>query len=51
MVHLGKPRSLNNLRDLVQKIDERYWERRGELTREPHSAPKTEAKTEAKQEK
>jgi hypothetical protein len=44
MVHFNKPRSLNNLRDLVQKIDQRYWERRGELTREPHSVPKTEAK-------
>jgi hypothetical protein len=44
MVHFDKPRSLNNLQDLVQKIDQRYWERCGELTREPHSAPKTEAK-------
>jgi hypothetical protein len=44
MVHFNKPRSLEDLRDLVQKIDQRYWERHGELTREPHSAPKTEAK-------
>jgi hypothetical protein len=26
MVHFVKPRSLDNLRDLVQKIDQRYWE-------------------------
>jgi hypothetical protein len=44
MVHFDKPRSLDDLRDLVQKIDQRYWEQCGELTREPHSAPKTEAK-------
>jgi hypothetical protein len=44
MVHFDKPRSLNNLQDLVQKIDQRYWEQRGELTHEPHSVPKTEAK-------
>jgi hypothetical protein len=44
MVHFDKTRSPNDLRDLVQDIDLRYWERHGELSREPHSAPKTEAK-------
>jgi hypothetical protein len=39
MVHFDKPQSLNNLRDLVQKIDQRYWERCGELTRRPRPRP------------
>jgi hypothetical protein len=27
MVHFDKPRTLDELRDLIQKIDQRYWER------------------------
>ncbi|KAF8521056.1 hypothetical protein JB92DRAFT_3111437 [Gautieria morchelliformis] len=45
MVHFDKPRTLDDLQDLIQKIDQRYWERHGELSRETHSAPKPEAKT------
>jgi hypothetical protein len=26
MVHFDKPQTLDSLRDLVQKIDQRYWE-------------------------
>jgi hypothetical protein len=44
LVHLDKPRTLNELRDLIQKIDQGYWERRGELARETRLAPVTEAK-------
>ena len=32
MVHFDKPRSLNRLRDLVQKINQRYWERKSEVS-------------------
>jgi hypothetical protein len=45
MVHFDKPRNLDELRDLIQKIDQRYWERRGEITREARAAPVTEAKS------
>jgi hypothetical protein len=31
MVHFDKPASLDALRDLVQKIDQRYWEHKSEL--------------------
>jgi hypothetical protein len=44
MVHFDKPRNLDRLRDLVQKIDQRYWERRGEVSRETHLNPKPEVK-------
>jgi hypothetical protein len=45
MVHLDKPWTLDELCDLIQKIDQRYWERQGEITRETRAAPATEAKS------
>jgi hypothetical protein len=39
------PRTLDELRDLIQKVDQRYWERRGKLTRETCTALATEAKS------
>jgi len=34
MVHHEKPNTLSGLRKLVKAIDARYWERRGEVSRE-----------------
>jgi hypothetical protein len=45
LVHFDKPRTLDELRDLIQKIDQRYWERRGEIACETCMAPATEAKS------
>jgi hypothetical protein len=45
MVHFDKPQTLDELCDLIQKIDQRYWERQGEITRETGAAPATEAKS------
>jgi hypothetical protein len=45
MVHFDKPRTLDELCDLIQKIDQRYWEHRGEIARETCVAPATEAKS------
>src|SRR5882724_108489 len=38
MVHHKKPNTLSSLRKLVQAIDARYWERRGEVSRETHAS-------------
>jgi hypothetical protein len=43
LAHFDKPRTLDELRDLIQKIDQHYWERRGEITCETCAAPATEA--------
>jgi hypothetical protein len=45
MVHFNKPRTLDEPRDLIQKIDQRYWEHRGEIIRETCAAPATKAKS------
>jgi hypothetical protein len=45
LVHFDKPRTLDELRDLIQKIDQGYWERRGEIAHETRVAPATEAKS------
>jgi hypothetical protein len=45
LVHFDKPRTLDELRDLIQKIDQHYWEQRGEIARETRAAPATEAKS------
>jgi hypothetical protein len=34
LVHFDKHRNLDTFRDLVQKIDQQYWEHRGELAHE-----------------
>jgi len=31
MVHFNKPCSLDRLQDLIQKINQHYWERKGKL--------------------
>jgi len=38
MVHHNKPNTLAGLRRLVQAIDARYWERKGELSRETRAS-------------
>jgi hypothetical protein len=45
MVHFDKPRTLDELHDLIQKINQCYWECRGKITRETRAAPATEAKS------
>ena len=44
MVHFDKPCSLDRLQDLIQKIDQRYWEQKGELSQEISLAPKQDPK-------
>ena len=44
MVHFNKPCSLNKLQDLVQKINQHYWEQKGELLQEILLTSKQEAK-------
>ena len=39
--HVGKPKTLNELRALTQEIDARYWERKEEVARQTRSAPST----------
>jgi hypothetical protein len=46
MVHFDKLASLDNLWDLVQKIDQHYWERKLELSRETPSVLKMDGKSE-----
>src|SRR5882672_2623548 len=38
MVHHNKPNTLAGLHKLVQAIDARYWERKGELSHETHTS-------------
>jgi hypothetical protein len=45
LVHFDKPRTLDELRDLIQKIDQRYWEHQGNLASETRVAPATKAKS------
>jgi hypothetical protein len=41
LVHFDKPRTLDELCDLIQKIDQRYWECLGKLARKTRSVPAT----------
>jgi hypothetical protein len=45
LVHFDKPQTLDELCNLIQKIDQHYWERRGDLTHETRLALATKAKT------
>ena len=44
MVHFDKPHLLGRLQDLIQKIDQHYWEWKAELLQEVLLAPKQEIK-------
>ena len=44
MTHFNCPSTLQELRDLVLRIDQRYWERKAELTCESGPAPQTNRK-------
>ena len=44
MIHHPKPDSLNLFRELVLHLNQRYWERRGEIAREPGTPAKSENK-------
>src|SRR5882724_5305252 len=48
MVHHEKPNTLIGLRKLVQAIDTRYWERKGELSRETRASGSSGSKSEHK---
>jgi len=48
MVHHEKPNTLIGLRKLVQAIDARYWERKGELSRETRASGSSGNKSEHK---
>ena len=45
LIHFDKPRNLDDLRDLVQKIDQRYWEHQSEVSRETLMNPKPDQKS------
>ena len=45
LIHFDKPWNLDDLRDLVQKIDQRYWERQSKVSREMPTAPKPDQKS------
>ena len=45
LIHFDKPRNLDDHRDLVQKIDQCYWERRSEVSRETPTIPKPDQKS------
>ena len=44
MTHFDRPSMLQELRDLVLRIDQRYWERKAELTHKSGPAPQTDGK-------
>ena len=44
MTHFNRPSTLQELRDLVLRINQRYWERKAELTRKNGPAPQTDGK-------
>ena len=44
MTHFNRPATLQELRDLVLRIDQRYWERKAKLTHEGGPAPQTDRK-------
>ena len=45
LIHFDKPWNLGDLQDLIQKIDQRYWERWSEVSRETPTVPKTDQKS------
>jgi hypothetical protein len=45
LVHFDKPQTLDELRDLIQKIDQRYWEFQGEIAHETRPVLVAEAKS------
>ena len=45
LIHFNKPRNLDNLWDLVQKIDQHYGECRSEVSREMPTTPKLKQKS------
>ena len=44
MTHFDRHSMLQELRDLVLRIDQRYWERKAELARESGPTPQTDGK-------
>ena len=44
MIHHPKPNSLESFRELVLHLDQQYWDRRGEIAREPSTPAKSENK-------
>ena len=44
MTHFDRPSTLQELRDLVLRINQRYWEHKAELARESGPAPQTDGK-------
>src|SRR5882724_6862099 len=48
MVHHDKPNTLSGLRKLVQAIDARYWEQRGEVSHETRTSESSGNKSEPK---
>ena len=44
MTHFDRPAMLQKLRDLVLRIDQRYWERKAKLACEGGPAPQTDGK-------
>ena len=44
MTHFDRPSMLQELRDLVLRIDQRYWERKAKLAHESGPAPQTDGK-------
>ena len=45
LIHFNKPWNLDNLWDLIQKIDQRYWECQSEVSRETLMVPKADQKS------
>ena len=45
MIHHPKPNSLESFRQLVLRLDQRYWEHRGEIACEPGTPAKSENPT------
>ena len=44
MTHFDHPSTLQELRDLVLRIDQRYWERKAKLAHENSPTPQTDGK-------
>ena len=45
LIHFDKPRNLDDLQDLVQKIDQRYWECQSEVSRDMLTVLKMDQKS------
>ena len=46
MIHHPKPVSLDSFRQLILRLDQQYWERRGKIAHEPGTPAKSDAKPE-----